>query len=543
MKQTILAVAALVVAAANGTATAQITQKLNLEKATVFLSGAQLESTARVSLSKGENEVRFTNVAGNVNKESIIVGATNGVVVESVTFQNNFLATDNLSPRAKELKDSIEIMGNQKQPVATKITVLAEQITILQANRRLAGENTGATVAELTKMLDFVKTKLEHCINEKYTYEMQLTKMDIRIGLLNRQLEEEQKKSYQPGGQVIVKFFAKESTTSGVTVSYNVPGAGWVPTYDVWADDTKSPVKIFYKANIYQNSGVKWDNIKLSLSSGNPTQGMQAPSLNPWYLAFEQPAEPMRRVLFNSAMPGSMDQQEKNLHIEDEAEDDTKAALSNSSMNSHVNVDNAGINTTFDIDLPYTIPSDGQNHLVSIKKYEAPAQYQYLAVPKADKDAFLMAQVTNWEGFNMLPGQTNIFYEGTYVGQGAIDPRNVKDTMSLSLGRDKKIVVRIERDKKQRSVKTIGTNIRETFAYNITVRNTRKETVTIIVQDQIPVSGDKDIVIEDKETSGADYNETTGLMKWAVTLKPNETKAIPFGYTLKYPKGKRLQGL
>ncbi len=155
----------------------------------------------------------------------------------------------------------------------------------------------------------------------------------------------------------------------------------------------------------------------------------------------------------------------------------------------------------------------------------------------------MQAQVTNWEDFNMLPGQTNIFYEGTYVGQGTIDPANTKDTMGISLGRDKKIIVKREQDKKLRSVKTIGSNVRETYAYNITLRNTRKETVTIELQDQMPVSNDKDIVIEDKETSGADYNETTGLMKWTVTLKPNETKAIPFGYTLKYPKGKRLTGM
>ena len=34
---------------------------------------------------------------------------------------------------------------------------------------------------------------------------------------------------------------------------------------------------------------------------------------------------PTRRVLFNSAMPGSMDQQEKNLHIDAEAEDEPAA--------------------------------------------------------------------------------------------------------------------------------------------------------------------------------------------------------------------------
>ena len=81
------------------------------------------------------------------------------------------------------------------------------------------------------------------------------------------------------------------------------------------------------------------------------------------------------------------------------------------------------------------------------------------------------------------------------------------------------------------------------FAYTITIRNTRKESINLIVQDQQPVSNDKDIVVEDKETGASEYNETTGMMKWAVSLNANETKTLSFGYTIKYPKGKTITNL
>ena len=217
--------------------------------------------------------------------------------------------------------------------------------------------------------------------------------------------------------------------------------------------------------------------------------------------------------------------------------------VQNTSVNNYVSVDNAGINASFDIDLPYTIPTDGQQHLVAIKKYELPASYRYYVVPKLDKDAFLQAQVTNWEDLNLLPGQSNIFYEGTYVGQGYIDVRNIKDTMTLSLGRDKKIVVKRDQDAKLRSTKTIGTNVREAFAYTISVRNTRKENITLVVQDQQPVSTNTDIAIEERETAGAEFDEKTGIMNWTIGVAPNETKKISFGYTVKYPKGKIVAGL
>lgn len=512
---------------------AQTSKKLDLERATVFISGAELVSTTRVSLAKGENEFVFSNVAGNINAQSITVGATGGAAVEQVTFQNNYTVTDNVSPKVKELKDSIELVTGRRQPVANKIATIDEQLAILQSNRKVAGDNTGLSVAELTKMMDLVSTRMENLLNQKNKEQATIKKIDERLVALNKQLQEEQQKSYQPGGQLLVKFYAKEATNSNITITYIVPTAGWTPTYDIMAEDAKGPVKLYYKANIYQNSGVKWDNVHLTLSTGNPTEGMQAPTLLPWYLSFYGP----RATYANSVAPAALMKRSTTESMGYAADNNVMPVAS---MDEHVEVDASGINTTFDIDLPYTIPSDGQQHLVAVKEHKVPASYEYYSAPKADRDAFLIAKITDWQDLNLLPGQTNIFYEGTYVGQGYIDARNTNDTLSLSLGRDKKIIVKRERDKTLRSVKTIGTNVRETFAYSITVRNTRKEAAIITLQDQMPVSNDKDIVVEDKETGESVYDETTGMMKWALTLKPNETKVLKFGFTLKYPKGKTL---
>jgi uncharacterized protein (TIGR02231 family) len=522
----------------SGIAEAQTAQKLTIEGATVFLRGAQLSSTARVHMNKGENEFIFTNVAGDVNDQSLTVSAGDGVVVESATFQNNYLVSDNLSPRAKELKDSVELVTENRSLTASKIAVLTEQITILQDNRKVSGSNTGLSVAELTKMLDLVNTKMEGYLNQKNKQEMVQKKTDLLLTNLNKQLDEERKKDFQPGGQLLVKFYAKETITSPILISYLVPNAGWTPNYDVRVDDINQPAKLFYKANVYQNSGVRWDNVRLSLSTGNPQEGVEAPVMNPWYLAFAQPivaqykAKSYMKAMANA--PAAADGAATYGWSKNEEP---------SSMNEYVTADNSGVNTTFDIDLPYSVANDGKPHMVAIKQYDLPATYRYYAAPKLDKDAFLQAQITNWEDLNLIPGQTNIFYEGTYVGQGYLDMRNVKDTMTVSLGRDKKLVIKREQDKKLRSVKTIGTQVRETFAYTIIVRNTRKQPINLVLQDQQPVSNDKDIVIEDKEYGGAEYDETTGMMKWTMTVNPNESKSVNFGYTIKYPKGKQVSNL
>lgn len=520
---------------------AQVQEKTTIQSATVFLNGAELTSIAHVNLQQGENEILFTNVAGNVNQQSLNIGAAKDIAIESSTFQNNYLGGDNLTPRAKELKDSIEVMNHERDFTNNKMTVIDEQINILNENRKVSGDKTGLSVTELQRMLDLINTRLEGYLNSKLTLQSKLTKIDERIAKLNQQLNAEQSRGYQPGGQLLVKFYAPRAISSDVIITYVVPNAGWVPIYDLRVDKVGDPVHLLYKANVYQNSGIKWTNVRLTLSTGNPSENAQAPALTPDYLAFYQPRPMYKAMNIEGGRTDGTKYIVDGVMVKDEAPLPTRTVTG--SMNDYVQVNNAGINTKFDIDIPYTVPSDGQQHLVAIKTYDVPASYRYYAVPKLNESVFLQAQVTNWEDLNLLPGKTNIFYEGSYVGQGAIDVQNTSDTLNFSLGKDKKIIVKRELDKERRSVKTIGSNVRETYAYNISIRNTRKEPVDIVVLDQIPVSNDKVIIIEDTEKDGGNYNENTGEVKWELNIKPNDTKKLHIGYTIKYPKGKTITGL
>lgn len=519
---------------------AQSKQKASIEHITVFLSGAEIESSAKVNLPQGESEVLFTNIAGNIVQQSISVGVNNGVIVQSATPQNDFLVSSNLSPKGQMIKDSIEYLTQQGQTLADKKTVLDEQLAVIKENRKVAGVNNGLSVVELQKMLDLINAKMNGLLAEGHVLNRQINKTNERINLLNQQLNEEQKKDFQPGGQLLVKFFTTQATAATVSINYVTPNASWTPSYDLRVDKINSPVKLVYKANIVQNSGVKWDNVQLSLSTGNPNEGAEAPAMNPWYLSFYENTAGggyrNRTLMINAPVAARAE-------MADEMRASNGANYNKSSIGNYVQIDNSGINTTFDISLNYTIPSDGLAHLVAVKDYELPATYRYYVAPKLDRDAFLQARVTNWEDLNLMPAATNIFYEGAYVGQGYIDMRNVKDTLNLSLGRDKKIIVRRENDKNYRSVKMIGTNVRRSYGYTIEVRNTKKEPIDLVVLEQFPISNDKDISIEDKEANDAQINEETGAVQWGLSLKGNELKKLKLNYSVKYPKDKTVGNL
>lgn len=528
---------------------AQSKTAVSLNSATIFLNGAELASTARVSLPAGESDVVFTNVAGNVNAQSLTIGAGAGVVVQSATFQNNYLGDSAISPRAKIFRDSIALLTDAAGLLEDRQAVIEEQLTVLKENRKVAGANTSLSVAELQKLLDVVSTRTTALLAEQRVITRKPESIQKRLSLLNAQIDQEQRSTYTPGGRLLVRFYTPSATTTAVSLTYVVPNAGWTPSYDLRADGVGGPVHLFYKASVFQNCGIRWNNVKVTLSTGNPAEGVEAPVLSPQYLALYSPyagkvaadrsnsIQLNRTQMYQNVAPPTASRAFKKPLIEPEAD------AGPTSVNDYTAVDASGINTTFDIELPYTIPSDGQQHTVAIKTYDLPATYRHFAVPRMDKDAFLQAQITHWEDLNLLPAATSVFFEGTYVGQGFLDMRNVRDTMNLSLGRDKKIVIRRERNRTFHSTKTIGTNERQEYAYTISIRNTRKESVRLVVLDQIPVSNDKDIVIEDPQSEGADYEEATGAVKWTLDVAPAALRKLGLSYSVKYPKGKIVSGV
>ena len=208
------------------------------------------------------------------------------------------------------------------------------------------------------------------------------------------------------------------------------------------------------------------------------------------------------------------------------------------SIGDYVNVVDNELSVSFDIDLPYDIPNNGKEQTVSLKDFNVPAFYTYYAAPKADRDAYLLAEVAEWEKLNLLPGEANIIFEGTYVGKSFIDPNSTSDTLNLTLGKDKRVVVKKEKLADFSSVKFLGNAKKQVFTYEITVRNNKKERLQMLLKDQVPLSTNKEIEIEVLEISAASLNPDNGVLTWKLDLAAGETKRFRISYSVKYPKDK-----
>lgn len=198
--------------------------------------------------------------------------------------------------------------------------------------------------------------------------------------------------------------------------------------------------------------------------------------------------------------------------------------------------------TTFslEIELPYTIPSDGQQYTVDMITYDVPAYYEHYCAPKLDTDVFLTAQLTEWEEMNLLDGEASLFLEGTYLGKSLLDMRNVEDTLIVSLGRDKGVVVSREKLEEKSGKRILGNNQREQVEWLIKVRNNKAQSVNLVLEDQFPVSRYKEIQVLDQIAEGAMVDEKSGLAQWKLMLQPSEQVEKRLQFMVKYPVGKQI---
>ena len=514
------------------------TMKTSIKDITVFLSGAQISRTGSISIPVGNSFVIVRDLPQDLNPQSVQVNGKGDFTIMSVVHQINYLKEQEKTKEIIALEDTLESIKDRINNENGMLYVYNNEEGMMLTNKSLAGQNTGVSIAVLKEASDFYRTRLADIKTKQLAINKKIIKYNERINMIVNQLATLNAKKNIPTSEVLIMVYSEQVVNANFTVSYIVTTAGWSPSYDLRAKDINNPIEIAYKANVHQTTGEDWEKVKLTLSTANPSQSGTKPNLSPWYLSFYEPynysysrEENSKGAVMNEAPPSA-----KLAESEISSDEIVQARTSSS----YTTVTESTTNIEFEISQPYDIPANGRAYTVEMTKTSLPATYEYYAAPKLDKDAFLLARVTGWESLNMLPGNIFLYFEGTYIGQSYFDARNSNDTLDLSLGRDKNIVINREKMKDFASRKLVGTNQKDTRGFEISVRNKKSQPITIVIEDQLPISTDKAIEIEKIDVSGAKLNEATSLLTWKLDLKPAETKKMKFVYAVKYPKDKTV---
>ncbi|GAA4454468.1 hypothetical protein GCM10023189_20970 [Nibrella saemangeumensis] len=514
----------------------------SLQQATVFLNRAQLTAQARATLEAGTTRLIIDNAAAQTDPQSIQVSGKGDAVIQGVQFRTNFLTKVSKPAALQRLEDSLRTARQTFETLTLELEVLENEKRLVLANQKVGGDK-GATVKEVVDMADFYRKRLTEIGQKMLVVQRQLREQKQRVDRLEGQVNEQNARRNRPVGEIEVTLTARTRTVVDLNLSYVVAGAGWSPVYDIRVKNTKSPASIAYRAYVYQNTGFDWENVRLSLSTANPALSGTQPDLGTQYVSFYEPRPvPMQRA-YSKAMAGGATDASETAVVAQAAAAPT-VDLANTAQ--FTQVEDQPLNVSFNISIPYSILTNSRPQLVDIQTSEIPARYRYSASPKVDTDAFLVAVLSGWEKLNLLNGVARVYFEGTYVGESQLNLRQANaatsqgDSLVLSLGRDKRILVQREKMTDFSSRKTLGSNVRDTYGYRITVRNTKNEPVQLTLYDQIPVSTDSRIEVSLEDAGGAVHHAETGRLTWNLMLQPNESRTLTFRYEVKYPKGRTL---
>lgn len=514
--------------------------KTPVKSVILYLDGAEVSQSKQVHLNPGYTAIVFSDLSPKLISKSIQVNVGPEVTVLSVSDKINFLRQIKGSGNTAVIHDSIEIMSDLVTQVSMQIQAFEQEKTMLQKNESIGGQDKGVSITELKLAADFYRARLKEINTELFTLRKKQDKSNRSLSRLRQQLIENGETEI-PTAEITVLVSATSKVSTNIDLKYVVKESGWTPAYDLISEDVNKPVVLKYRAKVFNNSGIDWSDVKLKLSTADPMRSASKPEISPWYLNFGQPAMYLNNSNYSNQRyddQQNVAQAQSLYEIEISADKKSKGGKKQEEVIQYEELQVSELSAEFDIKQTYSIPSDARPYNVDVVTYSLNATFQYYSVPKIEKEAFMLARITGWEELDLVEGPANVYLAGTFVGQSYINTRSVDDTLALSFGRDKKIVVTRNKLKDFSNEKGSGTNRKVTYSYEIVVKNNHKSPVQIDLEDQLPISQNSEIVVDAIELSKAEYNPLTGQVKWKMSLNPDESKKVILTFSVKYPKNK-----
>jgi len=502
--------------------------KTETKEVTVYLQGSQIFRTGDINLKKGEHAVVVKSLSPLLDPNSINVKGTGDIKILSVQHQFDYLEVDTNTKTVDSIQSIIEKVETELRRETNRVEVLNEKESLISTNKNLGNENV--TSNQLLQMLSLYEKELTSIKAEQSEIKLEIGELKSRLSNLKSQLNITKDSKNETKSNILIKLEALQTTFASFDISYFVGGAGWYPKYRLNVVDITKPIDLEYQAEVFQQTGEDWNDVKLRFSNGEPNQNKEAPELEIWYLDYARftnfqdnnlsnlrvsnnsvkgtvtdaetgEALPGVNVLvkgtpigtttdlqgnYSITMPKGSNQltfsyigmETKTLNanysiVDVSLNSDVKQlsevvvtsygyASDDNSVRSTLQGKVSGVqvkkaertksttikrqtNVEFEEDEPYTIKSGNPQTFIDLKKYEMEAEYRYVAIPKLDKNAYLVAGIANWDQYNLMDGEAKLFFEGSFVGTSILNANATIDTLKISLGNDKSIV--IERNK------------------------------------------------------------------------------------------------
>jgi hypothetical protein len=665
----------------------EVTSIAEMKKVTVFFTGAQIQHEGKLELKPGKQEIVFQKLTDFIDPNTVQVKTQGDLTILSVRTRKNYEDLKIGSEQMKSLNEKRKALKSNDQTLRDEYTILETDKNLLMRNRDLKGYNDGLKMSELKEAYAFMHQKLTEITTRQSAIQNELEDLQKKMNQLEQEIISQRSKPVINYSEIVVEIDVQKETSASFIINYISPRATWKPYYDMRSDGIGKPVRLEAKANVSQTTGIEWKDIDMVLSTNDPYQNAQEPTMNPWYVYYNNQPQTFRQaarsipatdfsgekvrgevidastgepmpftkvaIYGNTAINVVTDfdgkfeitipkgatylnasyvgYTEQNLNISaaylkffmaplgvdistlkindvegqngtyfwdapeivsegiysnstetqsyktvitkedisrmpakvlyyDEDEESaifdkragtkyrerTKYEMRTQEQTINTSKPVAIVQVKKDLRVEYaiaskmSIPTDGMDHRVSISTYDLNASYEYHVIPKMDASVYLAAQVTGWEKLNLMSGESNIYFDGTFMGKSYLDVNSTKDTLSFSFGKDNKISVDRTRIKEKSSSNTIGKRQKFEVTWEIKIKNNGAAMIPLIVKDQYPISNNKDIKVKQGELLKGKIEKNTSIITWSFINGITGSETLNFNYKVDYRKGRTL---
>jgi hypothetical protein len=475
-----------------------------IENVTVYNSSADLFYKKEIQLPEGKTTIVFTNLSPFIVENTINVFCNNkDVDIVTVTDKINYTKDKkDVSVITTALNDSIKKLTTEIGLLKCKQDAITIEKELLFKGEGIGGLSKGVAVSEIEKASTFFSKRYsELCANFFISSEREKV-LNATLNKYKNQLQETSANTSNSSSEIMVTVFNPVAQKVEFSFKYLTDKAGWAPSYDCKFQGVDAPLKFIFRANIFNASGLTWDNVLIKLSTASPTTGFNKPSF-------------------------SKNNDTKNI----KKQNDVAGVTFN-----EVEV----INTIaeFDIKFKYVIPSDAKPYLVDVEALVLPAEFYYYLIPKMETFGFLMAKIPSINKYNLMPGTANIYNNGSFMGKTFLTPYADNDTLNLFLGKDVSLQSTYKENSTSNTSPIIGNYFYEKNNTIITIKSNSNTTLNVMVVDQLPsVDNDDKFKLNTEVTIIQPIVDLTELLlTWNLTIAKKEIKILNYKYEIKSPK-------
>jgi uncharacterized protein (TIGR02231 family) len=292
-------------------------------------------------------------------------------------------------------------------------------------------------------MANFIESELDKINAEKRSIDEEKHSIAEKKEIITNKLNKFSADISNSSKTVMVELQMEKAGHFDFNLSYIVRGATWKPVYDIRAESDADTIEMLMFAEITQNTGENWENVRVGLSTARPSLSAKPPEPQPWLIGFQQ--DPGRysardgRAGINKYVTSSESKIDQ-MSLMSEG-DGIHSATGNVSQSIDTQWAVSGvteqmISTSFVLSQRENIPGNNTHKKVSVKAVKMAGYKEYFANPRQGPFAYLKTRLTNKTNFPFLEGVATVFLDGNFVHSTVIPMVVPREEFDLYLGID-----------------------------------------------------------------------------------------------------------